>query len=166
MTSLHVIGGSLRNRSLKTPKGDQTRPTTAILRKAVFDIVRPYIEGATFLDLFAGSGAMGIEALSCGASHATFIDQNRSAIQCIRENLQSLKIENKATVIQGSAVSILKRLYPNNLKSWDFGLAKASGLDDRKRVHISNIEPFTIVQSRELSLKPKPNSSGCLGIQE
>jgi len=110
MTHLHVIGGSLRNRSLKAPKGDQTRPTTAILRKAVFDIIRPYIEGAKFLDLFAGSGAMGIEALSCGASHATFIDQNRTAIQCIHDNLRSLKLEDKATVIQGNVVSILKRL--------------------------------------------------------
>lgn len=59
---------------------------------------------------------------------------------------------------------LLGCLYPNNIKSWDFGLAKASGLDDLKRVHISNIEPFKIVQSQELSLKPKPNFLCCLGI--
>lgn len=110
MTNLHVVGGSFKNRSLKTPKGDQTRPTTALLRKAVFDIVRPHIEGALFLDLFAGSGAMGIEALSQGASHATFIDQNRAAVQCIHDNLTALNLEEKATVIQGNVVSMLKKL--------------------------------------------------------
>lgn len=110
MTTLHVIGGTFRNRALKAPKGDQTRPTTAILRKAVFDILRPYMEGATFLDLFAGSGAMGIEALSNGASHATFVDQNREAIRCINDNLNSLKLEEQSKVIQGNVMTVLKRL--------------------------------------------------------
>lgn len=110
MTTLHVIGGTLRNRPLKAPKTTLTRPTTAILRKSVFDIVRPFIQGATFLDLFAGSGAIGIEALSNGASHATFVDQNQEAIRCIHENLKTLKLEEQAAVIQGSVMSVLKRL--------------------------------------------------------
>ena len=110
MTTLHVIGGTFRNRPLKAPKGDQTRPTTAMLRKSVFDILRPFMEGATFLDLFAGSGAMGIEALSCGASHASFVDQNREAIRCINNNLNTLKLEEHSTVIQGNVLTVIKRL--------------------------------------------------------
>lgn len=109
VATLHIIGGSLRGRPLKSPRG-QTRPTLAITRKAVFDILRPHIDGASFLDLFAGSGAMGIEALSQGASHATFIDSSKEAIRCIRENIRSLQLEDNTTVFLADAQKALKKL--------------------------------------------------------
>jgi 16S rRNA (guanine966-N2)-methyltransferase len=70
--TLRIIGGQFKNRLLKAPKGSKTRPTLAILRKAVFDMLQFTIPDARFLDLFAGSGVMGIEALSRGAGHAAF----------------------------------------------------------------------------------------------
>ena len=84
---IRIIGGDKKGFRLKTPKGNTTRPTQEKLRKSLFDIIQFSIEGARFLDLFAGSGAIGIEALSRGASHCTFIDKDPKAIQCIKENL-------------------------------------------------------------------------------
>lgn len=110
MSNLRIIGGSLRNRSLQTPKGLKTRPTLAILRKAVFDICQQEVQGAHFLDLFAGSGAMGIEAISRGAKKATLVDKDKNALHCIRANLQLLEIESQVEVIASDAVSTLKKL--------------------------------------------------------
>lgn len=81
-----------------------------MLRKAVFDICRPYIDDANFLDLFAGTGAMGFEALSQGATHATFIDSDQNAIKTIHDNAAALKVQDRCTIIKGSLPSALKRL--------------------------------------------------------
>ncbi len=108
--SLRVIAGEYKGRLLKSPKTDKTRPTSGILRKSVFDICRPWIEGAVFLDVFAGSGAIGIEALSRGASHVTFIDSEKRALLCIQDNLRALKLEEQAQVLLGDALQMLERL--------------------------------------------------------
>lgn len=108
--SLRIIGGVFRNRLLKSPKGEQTRPTLAVMRKAVFDILQSKIEGASFLDLYAGTGAMGLEALSRGASHATFIETDRFALRCIEENSRDLKIEKQCTLIGYDCLLALKKL--------------------------------------------------------
>lgn len=84
------------------------RPTSSKLRGSVFNSLQDRIEGASFLDLFAGSGAVGLEALSRGASSATFIERDLTAIQCIRENLQRLKEE--ATILKMPVIHGLKRL--------------------------------------------------------
>lgn len=81
-----------------------------MLRKAVFDIVQNTIEGTRFLDLFAGSGAMGIEALSRGATHATFVESHKEALKCIKANLASLKLENEAAVYSYDVFDVLKKL--------------------------------------------------------
>jgi len=107
---MKIIGGKWGGRTLNAPKGTQTRPTLAITRKAVFDICQFEVANAEVLDLFAGSGAMGIEALSRGASHATFVDKSNEAIRCIRENLQALNAIDSATIIQAEAMSALKKL--------------------------------------------------------
>lgn len=109
---ISVIGGRLKNRQIKTPKGDRTRPTSALVRKAVFDICQQEIEGARFLDLCAGSGAMGIEALSRGAATATFVDEDRFAIQCIHQNLEELELSVQSQVLRldvGKAVKMLEK---------------------------------------------------------
>src|SRR3972149_174780 len=107
---MRIIGGKWGGRALKAPKGTQTRPTLAITRKAVFDICQFAMSDAEVLDLFAGSGAMGLEALSRGALHVTFVDKSNEAIRCIRENLQTLDAEAAATILQADAMSALKKL--------------------------------------------------------
>jgi 16S rRNA (guanine966-N2)-methyltransferase len=106
---LRIIGGALKNRPLKSPKGLKTRPTLAILRKAVFDIVQATIQETRFLDLFAGSGVMGIEALSRGAAQATFVDKDRQALLCIRENLKLFSLQDKADVFFLDALEALQK---------------------------------------------------------
>ncbi|MBS0615172.1 MAG: 16S rRNA (guanine(966)-N(2))-methyltransferase RsmD [Verrucomicrobia bacterium] len=111
MAHLQILSGKLKGRSLQSPRGEQTRPTTAILRKSVFDTLRPYLEGAHFLDLFAGSGAMGIEALSNGAAHATFVENHPLALKALRHNLQTLELEKHSTVLAMDAETALKKMH-------------------------------------------------------
>jgi len=108
--SLRIVGGAFRGRILKSPKSDNTRPTTSMLREAVFNICSQQIEGARFLDLFAGSGAMGFEALSRGANFATFIERDSHAAQCIKENAALLGVEAKVQLFKAPVLKVLPRL--------------------------------------------------------
>jgi 16S rRNA (guanine966-N2)-methyltransferase len=89
------------------------RPTPDRLREALFNVLVPRLEGATFLDAYAGSGAVGIEALSRGAKRAIFIERNAQALAIIRENLHSLGIEGEATLVRGSAATSLRNYSPD-----------------------------------------------------
>lgn len=109
--SLRIIAGKFKGRILKTPKSIATRPTQGMLRGAVFNMCQNVIERARFLDLFAGSGAMGFEALSRGASHATFIEKDRRAIACIRENIAQLQIASQTTLVASDAHHAISRLF-------------------------------------------------------
>src|SRR5947207_11924861 len=104
---MRVIAGEFRSRRLKSIPGDATRPTPDRLRETLFNILAPRIAGATFLDAYAGTGAVGIEALSRGARHAFFLERNRDAVEAIRENLASLRAEARATVIPGAVLKTL-----------------------------------------------------------
>jgi len=106
---MRVIGGEFRSRRLKTIPGDATRPTPDRLRETLFDILAPRIGGAIFLDAYAGTGAVGIEALSRGADHAFFLERNRHALNIIRENLAELRVEARATVVAGPVLLTLPR---------------------------------------------------------
>jgi 16S rRNA (guanine(966)-N(2))-methyltransferase RsmD len=108
---MRVIGGEFRSRRLKSIPGDATRPTSDRLRETLFDILALRIQGATFLDAYAGTGAVGIEALSRGAAHAFFVEKNRAAVETIRENLASLNLEPRSTVVKGAVLAALVR-YP------------------------------------------------------
>ena len=108
--TLKILAGEFGGRILKAPKGTQTRPTTSMVRKAVFDILQPKIEDTIFLDLFSGSGLIGIEALSRGAKQAIFIDAHFEAIRAVKENLTLLKIENRAMVIQSDVFKGMMKL--------------------------------------------------------
>lgn len=92
---MRIIGGKFRGRTLKTPKGAHIRPTTGLLRSTVFNILQSCIAEARVLDLFAGAGAIGLEALSRGAKSATFVDSDKEAIRIIKENLQTLGLEGR-----------------------------------------------------------------------
>jgi 16S rRNA (guanine966-N2)-methyltransferase len=107
---MRIVAGINKNQSISTPKGMATRPTSGRLRAAVFNICQMYIEGAEFLDLFAGSGAMGLEALSRGASQVTFIDTSKDSILCVQKNLEHMKHEKHAKVYCGDVLQILDRL--------------------------------------------------------
>jgi len=104
---MRVIGGEFRSRRLKSIPGAATRPTPDRLRETLFDILAHEIEGATFLDAYAGTGAVGIEALSRGASHAYFLERNRAAVETIRENLTALELLPRATVVTGMVMLTL-----------------------------------------------------------
>jgi 16S rRNA (guanine(966)-N(2))-methyltransferase RsmD len=107
---MRVIAGEFRSRRLKSIPGAATRPTPDRLRETLFDILAPQMEeGATFLDAYAGTGAVGIEALSRGARHAYFLERNRAALAAIRENLASLGLDARASVIGGPVLSNLAR---------------------------------------------------------
>ncbi len=90
---MRVVAGLYRGRRLVAPAGDATRPTSDRVREALFSVLGPSIEGARVLDLFAGSGALGIEALSRGAAAAVFVDRAPAAIKAVRANLEALGIE-------------------------------------------------------------------------
>ncbi len=105
--SLRVIAGSARGRRLKAVPGDSTRPIMDRVKEALFSIIGTQIRDANFLDLFAGTGSVGIEALSRGASHALFVETDRAAMGTIRANLERTKLAGKARVIRRSAFAVL-----------------------------------------------------------
>ncbi len=104
---MRVIGGEFRSRRLQSMPGMDVRPTPDKIREALFNIMALEIEGAVFVDAYAGTGAVGIEALSRGARHVIFIEKDRAAMQLIRDNLASLGAEARARVIHGSAALLL-----------------------------------------------------------
>ena len=106
---MRVIGGEFRSRRLKSLPGLATRPTPDRLRETLFDVLGPRIEGAVFVDAYAGTGAVGIEALSRGAARCVFLENGRRAVEAIRENLHALGIEARASVVVGKAALSLAR---------------------------------------------------------
>ena len=111
---MRVIAGEFRSRRLKSIPGAATRPTPDRLRETLFDILAPRIAGAGFVDAYAGTGAVGIEALSRGAAHAWFLERNRSALVATRENIASLALDARATVVAGPVLLTLPR-YPADI---------------------------------------------------
>ena len=106
---MRVIAGELRSRLLKSLPGTDIRPTPDRLREALFSILMPEIEGATFLDAYAGTGAVGIEALSRGAAYAVFVEHNAAAARVIEENLAALGLTRRAMVVKGAVAQTLGR---------------------------------------------------------
>jgi 16S rRNA (guanine(966)-N(2))-methyltransferase RsmD len=106
---MRIIAGKYRGRRLKSPPSDRTRPTSDRLRETLFNVLAPRIEGARFLDLCAGTGAVGIEALSRGADHVTFVDQSRPMCALIEENLRALSIGyDQSRVVTAGASKYLR----------------------------------------------------------
>jgi 16S rRNA (guanine(966)-N(2))-methyltransferase RsmD len=105
---MRVIGGEFRSRRLKTIPGLATRPTPDRLRETLFDVLRPRISGAVFVDAYAGTGAVGIEAVSRGA-RAIFLERSRGALEILRENIHQLRIEDRTEVVAGPVLVTLAR---------------------------------------------------------
>ena len=107
---MRVIAGSARRLLLKTLDGNDTRPTTDRIKETLFNILQDRIYGCTFLDLFAGSGGIGIEALSRGAGEAVFVESNRKAVDIIKDNLVRTHLDDKANVLLADAAGSIGRL--------------------------------------------------------
>ena len=142
---MRVIGGEFRSRVLKSVPGDATRPTPDRLRESLFSILQTRIHGATFLDAYAGTGAVGIEALSRGASHATFLEKDRVAAETIRENLASLKLEHRGTVVKGAVLRTIS-LWPAEIVFLDPPYALESEYAGALELLAESPSGLTIVQ--------------------
>ncbi len=106
---MRVIAGKAKRIPLVAPPGQDTRPTTDRIKETLFNILQDDLYECRFLDLFAGSGGIGIEALSRGASQAVFIENDRNALKCIRSNLEKTKLDAQAQVLQTDVISYLTR---------------------------------------------------------
>lgn len=113
---MRVIAGTAKRLQLKTVKGDNTRPTTDRIKETLFNMLQNDIEGCRFLDLFSGSGAIGIEALSRGAKEAVFVENNKEAINCIKENLIFTKLVNSGIVMSYDVMTAISMLEGRNAK--------------------------------------------------
>jgi len=107
---MRVIAGSARRLQLKTVEGLDTRPTTDRIKETLFNMIQNQLVQTQFLDCFSGSGAIGIEALSRGASKAVFVEKNPKAAECIRQNLKTTHLEEKALVMVCDVLTALRRL--------------------------------------------------------
>lgn len=107
---MRIIAGSARSLPLKTIEGMDTRPTTDRIKETLFNMLNPFLAGCEFLDLFSGSGQIGLEAVSRGASHAVFVENNKKAVNCIEANIAFTRFTEQSTVMHMDAVSAIRRM--------------------------------------------------------
>ncbi|WP_159641510.1 16S rRNA (guanine(966)-N(2))-methyltransferase RsmD [Erysipelothrix anatis] len=107
---MRIVAGTHGSRVLKTLSGQTTRPTTDKVRGAIFSKIGPYFDGGTFLDVFGGSGAMALEAISRGMHAATIIEKDSRALKVIQDNVMTLNVTQQVTVQKGDALTVTKRL--------------------------------------------------------
>lgn len=113
---MRVISGKVRGLKLDTPKNEDVRPTTDRVKESLFNIISPYIIDSNVLDLFAGTGSLGIECLSRGASYATFVDVSKESIKIVKSNIEKARVENESTILNMDFKSAIKRLRLQNKK--------------------------------------------------
>lgn len=111
---MRVIAGKARRLILRTIEGQETRPTTDRVKETLFNMIDAQMPGCEFLDLFSGSGGIGIEALSRGAEYAVMIEQNKKAAECIEKNLETTRLADNAVVMNCDVITGLKRLEEKN----------------------------------------------------
>ena len=160
---MRIISGTYRGRVLKSPSGNKTRPTSDRLRETLFNVLQTKLDSETrFLDLCAGTGAIGIEALSRGAAFATFVDKSRRACGLIEENLDLLEIpEEQTEVFQSSAEEFLRRL-SGEAKGWDIIFFDPPYDDDYSKVlylisdepHFLNTDGIFIAEHHAKNILP------------
>lgn len=149
---MRVIAGTARRLNLVTPEGNETRPTSDRIKETLFNMLAPDLPGCVFIDIFAGSGQMGIEALSRGAKKAYFIDSNSVAAECIKKNLKTTHLEDKGYVIKQDASGGIFNIYE---KSADIifmdppymSNSENSLLGSLKNMHYVNEDTVIIVEA-------------------
>jgi 16S rRNA (guanine966-N2)-methyltransferase len=145
-----IIGGEFKNRRLKTPVGDKVRPTASRVREAWFSILQRSLRGARVLDLYAGSGALGLEALSRGAASVDFVEVHRNALAALKANLKSLKVEGRAGIHRVDAVKFAEQLHPGQYDVVFADPPYAKATDQAARlVAMFRLTPFARVLSIE-----------------
>ena len=160
MSSLRVIAGKARGRRLRSVPGDITRPITDRVKESLFNILGPDIAESTFLDLFAGTGSVGIEALSRGANFVRFVDRHRLAVRTVRTNLDITGLGESAEVLQMDAFALLNKpadrlfdyvyIAPPQYKGiWKQALLAV----DRRQDWLSK-DPWVVVQIDPVELEP------------
>jgi 16S rRNA (guanine966-N2)-methyltransferase len=112
---MRVVSGSCKGKVLKAVPGSSTRPTTDKVKEAIFNMIGPYFNGGIGLDLFAGSGGLGIEALSRGLERVIFVDRDTKAIQIIRENIHNCKFDDMVEIYRNDAVRAIKAIIKRDL---------------------------------------------------
>lgn len=112
---MRVIAGKARSLPLKTPEGMDTRPTTDRIKETLFNMLMPYLPDAVFVDLFSGSGGIGIEALSRGARHAYFVENQKNALACITDNLNFTHFTEQATIMKQDVLSALGNIHEKEI---------------------------------------------------
>ncbi len=115
---MRIIAGTARSLPLRSIEGRDTRPTTDRIKETLFNILQTGIEGCSFLDLFAGSGQIGLEALSRGASHAVFVESSKKACACIEENIRFTRFDTRTKLLSMEASGALRTLEGND--SFDY----------------------------------------------
>lgn len=172
MSDLRIIGGKARGRRIRSVPGTTTRPITDKVREALFNIIGTDIQGASFLDLFAGTGSVGIEALSRGAGYVHFVEINRRPIGIIRENLKNTGLTEGAVVTQADAFTLLER---PTLQAFDYIFiappqykeiwVKALQSIDRNAGWLSE-DGWVIVQIHPVEYKPTSEGSEYISLVE
>ena len=117
---MRVIAGTAKRLQLKTVEGMDTRPTTDRIKETLFNMISEYLADSYFLDLFSGSGAIGIEALSRGAAHESFVEQSKKAMECIKENLAYTKLADRAELYETDVINALSRMEGRNTFDYVF----------------------------------------------
>ncbi len=115
---MRIIAGTARSLPLRSLEGRDTRPTTDRIKETLFNIIQPGIAGSSFLDLFAGTGQIGLEALSRGARHAVFVESNKKACACIEENIRFTRFEKESRLLKMEALAALRSL--NGSDTFDY----------------------------------------------
>ena len=153
---MRVISGSARGTVLKTPDGRTTRPTSDRVKEAMFSIIQFDIPGARVLDLFGGTGQLGIEALSRGAQKAVFVDAQEAACKLIQENLRRTKMESRANVIRGNYLDYLNR----TTEKFDIILLDPPYAEDFLENALKRISEIDILQSGGIIVAERPIEKG------
>ena len=112
---MRVIAGTARSLPLKTPTGMDTRPTTDRIKETLFNVIQNEVPGAAFIDMFSGSGGIGIEALSRGARKCYFLENDKEALNCIKDNLKFTRFEDQAVILSQDAFLSLNNIYEKEI---------------------------------------------------
>ena len=160
---MRIIAGSLKGRRLKTPTWDGLRPTSDKLRETLFNILAPGIDGAAFLDAYAGTGAIGIEALSRGAAHVTFADSDPRALMLIGENLKLCGVSDRYVIIRAQLGLASLSLPP---ESFDLAVLDPPYDEPDLAARVIAVEPLIaaggLVVLEHARRRPAPDSAGGL----
>ena len=140
---MRVVAGEARGRPIIAPEGNRTRPTSDRVRESIFNMLFSLnaTDDSQILDLYAGCGALGIEALSRGAAHCIFVEQDRRAVECIRNNLETLGYDDRATVIQADVLDWVEQ----NSSSFDVVLADPPYADDSWKSILDQVDSRWLV---------------------